>query len=111
MEKISFDYEIDILVKFTQEEFDLLWDAFDSCNETRRYQNVGEFMYGNKNRQGWGDSLRFSWSELDKSLKACEIAAIDTKRRVEFNELYGKIYKFMGQMSDEYRRIRQTNGK
>jgi hypothetical protein len=55
----------------------------------------------------WGDPLRFNWSELDKSLKACEISAIDVSRRVEFNELYGKIYKFMGQMSDEYKRIRK----
>lgn len=103
--KTSFEYDITVRVKFTKEEFDLLWEAFDSCTEMRRYREQGEFMFGNKNRQGWGEELRFTWSELDKSLKACEIASIDTSRREEFNELYGKIYKLMEEVSKEHKRI------
>src|SRR5574343_585417 len=109
MEFKSYSYEISVYVKFTKEEFDLLWEAFQSVSETKRYCEVGEFMFGNKNRQEWGDELIFTWYQLDKSLKACEIASIGIDRRKEFNELYGKIYKLMEGMVDEHRRI--TNEK
>jgi len=104
----NYSYEISVRVKFTKEEFDLLWEAFDSCSETRRYREQGEFMFGNRNRQEWGEELRFTWRELDKSLKACEISCINPSRRNEFNELYGKIYKVMEQVSDEHKRISKT---
>lgn len=104
----SYSYEISVYIKFTKSEFDLLWVAFDSCSETRRYREQGEFMYGNKNRQRWRSDLHFTWSQLDKSLKALEIASIDTSKRNEFNELYGKIYKLMEQVSDEHKRILKT---
>jgi len=103
MEKTGFDYNITIRVKFTKEEFDLLWKAFEFGCEQKRYLEQGEFMFGNKNRFNWGEDLLFTDRQIDNACKAIELSL-----NCEFSGLYTKMYNLHKMIVEEYKRITEN---
>lgn len=106
MEKTGFDHDITIRVKFTKEEFDLLWKAFELGCEQKRYLEQGEFMFGNRNRFEWGDDLVFTDRQIDHACKAIELASFG--RKDEFSEIYDKMFNLHKMIVEEYKRITEN---
>ena len=106
MEKTGFNYDLTIMVKFTKEEFDLLWEAFELGCEQKRYLKHGEFMFGNKNRFEFGDDLLFTDRQIDHACKAIELASFG--RKEDFYELYEKMFNLHKMMVKEFFRITEN---
>jgi hypothetical protein len=107
MEKVNFEYDITIRVKFTQEEFDSLLKAFDDPMNRQSKENYvkpgrGAFMNANKNYFSDDQIIEFTNHQIDICCKVLELASLGSK---EYHELFGKMFNLHSMIEKEYNRI------